>query len=66
MRNETTMFDFITFNETVLAQCDEAGLDFDAIPQEDWDWLYEAAEEDFGEAVLAAVGLADFHGQFAN
>ena len=62
MENNTTSFDFITFNETVLAECDTHGLNFDSIPQEDWDWLYDAAEEDFGEAVLAAVGLADYHG----
>ena len=62
MENNTTTFDFITFNETVLAECDKHDLDFDAIPQEDWDWIYEAAEDDFSEAVLAAVGLADFHG----
>ena len=56
------MFDFITFNETVIAECDKNDLNFNAIPQEDWEWLYDAAEENFGEAVLAAVGLADFHG----
>ena len=62
MENNTTPFDFITFNETVLAECDTHGLNFDSIPQEDWDWLYESAEENFSEAVLAAFGLADYHG----
>ncbi len=45
MENNTTTFDFITFNETVLAECDTHGLNFDSIPQEDWDWLYDAAED---------------------
>lgn len=53
-----TNFSYIDFNKDAFEACKKQGLNFNSIPEDEWEDLYELAKTDYDGAIGEVVSLA--------